>query len=181
MSVTVEQIRLADECWIALALLHREHPQQKAFSATEIRQRMVREWGAGNLRPGVMAHIYQHLVANAEPVSGRYRMFYRLPGGALRLFRPGDEAHPARRGKSLPQREEIPRKYHYLLAWYEQEFSTNGPPARTQKRMREELDPVLAMQGVGKEIWEGIDADAYVAELRSGWDEPQVRREGEES
>jgi len=31
-------------------------------------------------------------------------------------------------------------------------------------------DPILSLSGLGKEIWEGVDADQYVKELREGWD-----------
>ncbi len=35
--------------------------------------------------------------------------------------------------------------------------------------MHEADDPVLAMRGVGKEIWAGTNADEYVLSLRSNW------------
>ena len=114
------------------------------------------------LRPGVQAHIYLHNVANVEPNAARYRMFYKLPGDTFRLFRPGDFAHPARKGKMKPVREELPEKFHYLLDWYENEYSKEAV-------MREEDDPILKMRGVGKEVWAGTDADEYVRNLRSNW------------
>ncbi len=30
-------------------------------------------------------------------------------------------------------------------------------------------DPILALRGMGKELWEDEDADAYVDRLRDGW------------
>ena len=30
-------------------------------------------------------------------------------------------------------------------------------------------DPILALRGVGGALWEGEEADAYVARLREGW------------
>lgn len=30
-------------------------------------------------------------------------------------------------------------------------------------------DPVLGMRGVGREIWTGVDVDAYVVDLRARW------------
>jgi helix-turn-helix protein len=33
-----------------------------------------------------------------------------------------------------------------------------------------EDDPVLAMRGVGKELWIDLGSDEYVATLRTGWD-----------
>lgn len=31
-------------------------------------------------------------------------------------------------------------------------------------------DPILALSGLGKEVWEGVDPDAYVRGLREGWE-----------
>jgi hypothetical protein len=60
----------------------------------------------------------------------------------------------------MPERDEIPERYHYLLDWYREEYA----PAT------EEQDPVLAMYGLYSEIWEGVDPDEYVRKLREGWD-----------
>ena len=112
---------------------------------------------------GVQAHIYLQNVGNVEPNSARYRMFYKLPNDTYRLFRPTDQAHPARKGKMIPAREELPDKYHYLLDWYAQVYLAKGA------NMPEEDDPILKMRGVGKEIWADVDADEYVRSLRSNW------------
>jgi len=32
-----------------------------------------------------------------------------------------------------------------------------------------EEDPILALRGLGKEAWRGVDPDEYVAALREGW------------
>ncbi|MGH9602447.1 MAG: hypothetical protein ACRD24_08670 [Terriglobales bacterium] len=155
-------VRVGDECWIALALLHREVPAKTSFSPREILDRIRAERIHPELRPGIQPHIYQHNVANVEPSSARYRLFYKLEDGTLRLFRPGDDTHPSRRGKTKPEQQALPEAYRYLLDWYENDYVRRGPSL-------EESDPVLAMRGVGKEIWAGVDADAYVADLRSGW------------
>jgi len=164
-----KQILAADEVWVGLALLHVEHPDKESFTAREILDRVRSEHATPELRPGLQAHIYLHNVANLEPNSARYRMFYRLAGDTYRLFRAGDHAHPARRGKSKPKREELPEKYHYLLDWYEQTYSGK------EKQMKEEDDPILQMRGVGKEIWADTNADEYVRGLRANWfgDEPR--------
>ena len=31
------------------------------------------------------------------------------------------------------------------------------------------VDPVLALRGVGRELWADEEADAYVSRLREGW------------
>ena len=35
---------------------------------------------------------------------------------------------------------------------------------------RPAADPILGLQGLGKEIWADEDADAYVRRLREGWE-----------
>lgn len=146
---------------MALAALSREHPDRAGFSRREILERIRLQGAHPELRPGVQVHIQQHNVANYPPNAARYRMFYRLADGAYRLFGPGDPYHPSRGGKTHPNRGDLPAKYHGLLDWYEREYC--------QGETLVEDDPILKMWGLGREIWKGIDADAYVAELRAGW------------
>lgn len=163
MQVREQSIRVADEAWLGLALLQHEHPERDSFTAREILDRVKAEKATAELRAGVQPHIYLHNVANAEPNPAKYRMFYKLPGDTYRLFRPTDSAHPARKGKMRPAREELPAKYHYLLDWYEDEYCGK------QSVVNEEDDPILKMWGVGKEIWADTNADDYVRDLRSNW------------
>ena len=158
-----ESIRVADEAWIGLALLHREHPETESFTAREILDRIKSEGVTSELRPGVQVHIYLHNVANVEPNSARYRMFWKLPDDTYRLVRPGDHAHPSRKGKTKPERTELPEQYRYLLDWYEQIYCTKGGG------LKEDDDPILQMRGAGKEIWADTNADEYVRSLRSNW------------
>ena len=158
-----QTLLVADEAWCALALLHHEHADRDSFTAREILDRVKAERLSPEFRPGIQAHIYLHNVANLEPNSARYRMFYKLPGDTYRLFRPTDVAHPSRKGKMKPSRENLPAPYHYLLDWYSHVYCTK------ETAMKEEDDPILKMRGVGKEIWAGTDADEYVRDLRSNW------------
>jgi len=113
-------IRIADEVWIATALLHRERPRAADFSLKEIEARLVREGLTGERRPGVYPHVSVHCVANRPPNPGSYRMLFETAPSRRRLFRPGDPYHPKREaGKIVPDRAEIPAKYHPLLDWYE--------------------------------------------------------------
>jgi len=98
-------------------------------------------------------------------------MFWKLPNDTYRLFRPGDHPHPSRKGKTKPDREELPMQHHYLLDWYAQEYCGKEGSAK------EEDDPILQMRGVGKEIWADTDADEYVRSLRSNWygEEPREK------
>ena len=157
-------VRVADEVWIATALLQREHPGLGDFAVAEIVARAEDEnlTGAPSLRPGVWAHVVQHCVAAKPPSPHRYRMLVETSRGRRRLFMPTDRCHPGRRsGKSVPRRQEIPEAYHSLLDWYD-DLCNRTEPSRTQ-------DPILALRGLGKELWRGEEADRYVQRLREGW------------
>ncbi len=155
-------IKVADEVWLATAELHRKHPEQADFSVGEIMAQAEAAAVAGKpLRPGVRVHVHSHCVANKAPNSGRYRMLYEPALGRRRLFRPGDPCHPQRStGKEAPVRDALPEKYRGLIDWYSQEYA--GANGRTG-------DPVLALRGLGKEIWADEEADAYVRRQRAGW------------
>ncbi len=158
------KIKVADECWVALAALARRDPSRQSFTIREILAQIRSENAYGELRPGLGAHLHQHNVANCAPSTARYRMFYRTEDGGLRLYHPGDPAHPARRGKSHPSRGDLPVQYHELLDWYESVYCKGV-------REAQEEDPILRMRGLGKELWRRTDADTYVDTLRSGWNE----------
>ncbi len=114
------KLKVADEVWIATALLHREHPDREDFSIEEIVERVRREDLYGSLRPGIYVHVVQHCVANRPPNPGRYLMLYETTEGQRRLFRKGDPEHSERRGaKSTPARDNLPQTYSGLLVWYE--------------------------------------------------------------
>lgn len=154
---------VADEVWIATALLHREHAKRRDFTVSEIVERARREALGPGLRPGVNVHAYMHCVANREPNPGRYRMLYATGSNTRRLYRPGDQADPRRRGKITPRRDQIPERYRSLLDWYERKYCRAASPAP-------EPDPILALRGSGAEIWRDEHADQYVRRLREGWE-----------
>src|SRR6266481_1955953 len=157
------RIRVADEVWIATALLHRENPGQPDFTIDQILQRAAKEEIAGTIRPGVYVHIVQHCVANRAPNPGPYRMLLETSEGRRRLFRKGDPYHPAREGsKIVPEAEDLPKEYQALLNWY-REWSE----AATGQQV--EGDPLLRLRGSGKKLWKSEPADAYVNRLREGW------------
>ena len=169
MSTKTIKILVADEAWVGLALLQYEQPDQPSFAASEILDRVKSEHATPELRSGVAVHVYLHNVANVEPNPARYRMFYRLPDGSYRLFHSGDRAHPSRRGKMKPVREELPERYHYLLDWYDKWASGGGTGGSGAGGRTEDDDPILRMRGVGKELWRDTNADEYVRDLRSNW------------
>jgi hypothetical protein len=161
--------KVADEVWIATALLHRERPNDEAFSITEIVDRAEREKLTPRLRPGVRVHATLHCVADLPPNPGRYCMLRSVGRGRRRLFRPGDPIHPARIGaKTRPQRDELPEAYRELLEWYEREYAS---VARVEPRRgsAESPDPLLALRGSGQELWSDERPDEYIERLRSDW------------
>lgn len=157
------KLKVADEVWIAAALLHRENPDREDFAIEEIVERVRREKLYGSLRPGVYVHVVQHCVANRAPNPGRYRMLYETSDGRRRLFRKGDPEHVARRdAKSTPAATDLPQGYGSLLPWYEQWWVTKASQAAKE-------DPLISLVGSGKQIWAEEHADEYVGRLRAGW------------
>ena len=162
--ISKEGIKIADEVWVAAALLQREEPDQADFSIEEIVERAKRESISGPIRPGVYVHVVQHCVANRPPNPARYRMLFETGAGRRRLFRKGDASHPARAGaKVTPNPEDLPERYRGLLAWYEDWCSK-------MDRAAPEADPLLALLGSGKRLWQDEHADDYVRRLREGWE-----------
>jgi len=120
-------IKVADQAWIATALLHREHPERPDFKLREIIERAAREFGFPRAeRKGVWQHIVGHSVASNPPTPARHRMLTKTGRGRRRLFREGDAINPDRDGKLTPAAEDIPTKYQPLLAWYQSEYNRNG-------------------------------------------------------
>jgi hypothetical protein len=131
------KIKVADEVWVAMALLHREYPSRTDFTLNEIVERAANEGIMDELRPGVYVHAALHCVANRPPNPGRYRMLYETRPKYRRLFRLGDSYDPQREGsKVTPNADEIPLRYADLLEWYESWCRSHGERAG-------ELDPLL--------------------------------------
>ena len=73
---TSTALRVADEVFIAITLLHREHPDRDDFTISDIVERAEKEAVFGELRPGVRVYASLHCVANKPPNPGRDRMLY---------------------------------------------------------------------------------------------------------
>jgi hypothetical protein len=158
------RIKVADEVWVATALLHRENPSRSDFTLNEIVERAAKEGIVDERRPGVYVHAALHCVANRPPKPARYRMLYETRPKHRRLFRMGDSYDPQRAGSKItPEVDEIPPGYEDLLQWYE-DWS------RSQVEKAIQSDPLLALCGSGKELWADEHADEYVARLRAGWE-----------
>jgi hypothetical protein len=160
-----DHVKVADELFVILALLHRENPTKKAFTTGEVIER-ARVEGLGSSEGSLRAHASGHAAANRPPGrNGRYRIVFVEDDKRIRLLRPEDYVHPDRHQKFYPEPEEIPSRYLELLEW--------------TKRWREKpitadfdtgwLSGLKQLRGLGKESWKGIDADEYVADLRKGW------------
>lgn len=156
-------IKVADEVWMATALLHRENPSAEDFTLKEIEMRAAEEGLVNERRRSVYLHILQHCVANRPPNPNDYRMLYETSPKHRRLFRIGDSYHPQRQGKVTPEVDEIPTRYEDLLRWYE-------GWSRSEVERAIESDPLLALYGSGKRIWADEHADEYVSRLRAGWE-----------
>lgn len=155
--------KVADEVWIAAALLHREHADRPDFTIEEITDRVRSEGIVIPLRPGVYIHVVQHCVANRPPNPGRYRMLFESAPGRRRLFRKGDSYHPAREGSKItPALEDMPEAYTDLLDWYRGWSSGSGSAPAAE-------DPLLVLRGSGRQIWADEHADDYIRRLREGW------------
>lgn len=161
-TAATSHLLVADETWIATALLHRDHPDRTDFTVGEIVQRARVENITGSLRPSVSVHAYLQCVANRPPNPATYRMLFATGKATRRLFREGDEVLPKRKGKITPDPNALPSKYRYLLDWYHKEYATGGRDAW--------LRSVRELAGTGREIFGGVDPDKYVHQLREGWE-----------
>jgi hypothetical protein len=158
------RLKVADEVWVAAALLHREHPDQPDFSVQEIVERIREEHLSTPLRGSVHVHTTQHCVANRRPNPARYRMLLETGRGRRRLFRPGDPYDRSREGgKVTPNRDDLPPAYRPLLDWYRTVYARD-------RSERHPLDALLALAGSGRELWADEPADDYVRRLREGWE-----------
>jgi hypothetical protein len=166
--LTKPTIKVADEVWLAVAMLHQRHPVSLDFSIDEIMEfaRAAKELRfLGPMRPGFYVHVTQHCIANRPPSPARYRMLLETAPGRRRLFRPGDPCHPEREGgKSIPKVEDLPENwFRGVIAWY-RDWSQDNIKERIKN------DPLLALYGDGKDLWADETADEYVRRLREGWE-----------
>ena len=133
-------LKVADEVWIATALLHRENPEAEDFTVDEIAQRAAREALAGGLRASFRIHVAQHCVANRPPHPARHRMLFESGPGRRRLYRKGDPHYPARKnGKITPELLEMPYGYGLLLMWYRDWSAARPKPIK-------HIDPLLPLR-----------------------------------
>ena len=122
------QMKVANEVWVATALLHSERPEQQDFSIKEIKARAREESWGSILRPGFMHHASYHCLANKPPNNVPHRMLFETDRGRRRLFRSGDTFHPERvKGIIRPHEGDLLPRYRHLLDWYEAVYSKQPP------------------------------------------------------
>lgn len=167
-TVTRLAIKVADEVWLAVAMLHQRQPESLDFTVEEVMEfaRTTKELRfLGPIRPGFYVHVIQHCVANRPPSPARYKMLFETSPGRRRLFRPGDPCHPEREGgKSMPRVNDLPENwFRGVLDWYRGWNRDN-----IEERIKN--DPLLALRGSGQHIWADEHADEYIRRLREGWE-----------
>ena len=87
-------------------------------------------------------------------------MLFETRPGNRRLYRPGDPIHPEREfGKHIPPAEALPDNYRTLIDWYRKEYAIRRSVPSVE-------DPILALRGLGHEIWRDENPDEYVRMLR---------------
>jgi hypothetical protein len=158
----------ADAVWIGVALLHYSRPSQAQFTNEEIVNSVLKHHLTKATEKSIRQHVLQHCVAESKPQPNRSCMLHATRDSHRRIFHDWeDQPHPARRGAPThPEWDKLPAQYAYLRQWYEQRRKQNTAAMSSQ-------DPLLDLIGSGSEIWNGKDADAYVAGLRAGWSDAE--------
>lgn len=134
---TEPTLKIADLVWVAMALLHREHPERTDFSKKEIQERAMQEDAETAARPGISLHISTHCVASKSASPAKHKMLTRTRAGRRRLYREGDDTHADRqRGATCPLPEDLPEKYQSLIDWYRTEY--NSPQENREEKSNSE-------------------------------------------
>jgi len=149
-----------ERVFVAAALMHRADPSRVSFRGRQLLDK-VRELDPTQRETTINAHLYLHSVANTKPNPGAHRVLYRNPDGTLRLYRKGDDFHPDRRhGQTAPDAGVVPAEYRELVEWYWSEYARMQPQDAVE-------DPILALRGVGREVWKTLGGVRFVDSLRN--------------
>jgi hypothetical protein len=81
---------VADEAWLATALLYCQQPAAQDFSLDEIRDRVRREFQ--DRRPGLWQHIVSQAVASNPPNPAQYRMQHNTGRSSTKSLGSSDHA-----------------------------------------------------------------------------------------
>jgi hypothetical protein len=161
VSTVGAKLSIADTIWLATALLHRTHPQANGFTHEAILRKVTELDSSLNPR-SVSTHLSTHCVASKKANPATLRILTENPDGSLRLFRGGDSFHPTRRaGRTAPKPHALPVQYEYLT-----QNQTESPSDKRDYSPPE--DPILAISGVGKEMWKQLGGgEAFIRALRA--------------
>ena len=165
-TATQTSLKVADEVWIATALLHRDHPEAQDFAVKKLSSARSGKPLHRPLRRGVYVHVIQHCVANRPPDRGRYRMLLEADArpAAASSARGIPTIQTVKAQRSHLEREDLPNSYNGLFTWY-RDWSAVANTTKFSKQ-----DPLLLLRGSGKRLWAGEHADDYVRRLREGWE-----------
>jgi hypothetical protein len=78
-------------------------------------------------------------------------MLYATGCHRRRLYRPTDDHHPGRTGRSVPALHDIPEAYHELVEWWLQQLASLppvGPP-----KGKSFLKAMEELREAGKDTW----------------------------
>jgi hypothetical protein len=157
-----EKLTVADSVWIAVALLQRQYGSEASFSTEDIVQQVESLRLTDGISKSIWQHVNQHCVANRKAQPNRACMLTATGEGNRRLFHLGEKIHPDRvGGRRHPDWNKLPAQYADLQQWYESIWN--------QPHDREREDPLLALAGSGRGMWDGMDPEAFVASLRADW------------
>lgn len=168
MALLRNEVSCGDEIWIATALLTRERPAEADYAVEDIMARAEQENIHGSVRKGLEGYARVHCCANKPPSPSALKMLYATGRNRRRLYRPTDDHHPGRTGRSVPALHDIPETYHELVDWWIQQVASFPLVERPQGKSF--LKAMEELRAAGKDTWKGVDADAYVRQLREGWD-----------
>ena len=157
------RLSIADTIWLATALLHEAQPLASGFGHETILRKVAELNPSLNPR-SVSTHLSTHCVASKKANPATLRILTENPDGSLRLFRWGDSFHPTRRtGRTGPKPSVLPPQYKHLLQSHAA-GSSNSPERSTPE------DPILAITGVGKEMWKKLGGgEAFIRGFRADY------------
>lgn len=166
MQSVAAKLKVKDEVWLVVASLSYENPDRDDFSLAEIFEKFL-EMGFESRPSSFRAHVGQHTVSNVDG-HNPCRYLYQTAPRRRRLFLEGDECVAEATGKILPDLDEIPVKYRFLLEWAETRLGESRlVSAKTSNRW---FDALVKLQGSFRYTASGQTVDQYVRELRADWD-----------
>ncbi len=160
----VEDVRVADEVRRAAAGLRRSHRKHDDFTINRIMQQAATVNVAGHwpLRSGVRIHVDLHRFANKPPNPGRYRTLLETrrspPPVSSRRFLPPPQGHRKAYAQTAVKSRNVTGE---PLDWYAAEY--------LPRALAETPERILALRGLGKDLWAGETADDDVMRQRSAW------------